>query len=908
VSIITPDRKRGILVFPTMLLLLSLMILAVPLRAPAEGMTKPVKGQKNVASSFNDSKLTACDVDNDGVQEILAGNLNGNMYCFTPDGKIEWARNCGGSIRGGAACFDVDGDKTKEIFFGDMNGVVWGLSCNGADLSQWGWPKQTENTGGFVGVYATPAVGDINGDGAAEVVVGTWGHFIHAWSYSGAELPGWPFDQKDTVWSSPSIADIDRDGLNEVVVGGDCTGGSGWPYPSGGLLWAFNGDGSLQPGFPACTPEVLWSSPACADIDNDGWQEIVIGTGHFYTATGRISTEGFVVYAFRHDGSLYRSWPAAGCTMTSPAVGDVDGDGVKEIAIACYPVAGKGADHLMLIKGNGGVMWDQPAFGGPNRASPVMGDVNGDGRPEVILGSGQAIGAWDVSGKCVWNQVLDNFVITSAAVGDFDNDRHVECAVGTGAEEGGGCFYVFDCGRKKAGMPNNVLFPWAMFRCTPDHVGSIPTGLEPPPPPPPANFHEYILLMNPGRKPARVKIEFMNELAQREVADLTVDPGSRSTVFVNRYMPGCGVSAKVTSDVPIISERAMYFKYQGQWKGGTDSAGALAPAPEWYLAEGYTAPNFDTFVLVQNPNGKDVRVDMTFMREGQAPVDASFTVAGMSRFTLNLKSVPGLETTAVSTKVTATGDVICERSMYFTYQGYVGGHNSMGVPDPEQKWYLAEGYTALSYDTYVLVQNPGNEAANVKMSFLRKDGYQKEVTFRLSPRSRKTVRVDDVPGFEEAEVSTEVTSDVDVVAERAMYFNANGRDGGHDCVGVARPSERWYLAEGYTGGSFDTWVLIMNPGNKPVTVRTTFMRSDGHKSSRNDALGPRSRFTIHVDEQPGFENAEVSTLVEGQGGSEVIAERAMYFVYQDLWSDGHDAAGVSRASTTWFFAEGYTGI
>jgi hypothetical protein len=246
--------------------------------------------------------------------------------------------------------------------------------------------------------------------------------------------------------------------------------------------------------------------------------------------------------------------------------------------------------------------------------------------------------------------------------------------------------------------------------------------------------------------------------------------------------------------------------------------------------------------------------------------------------------------------------------MYFNYKGFIGGHNSMGVPEAKPKWYLAEGYTAQSYDTYVLVQNPGSTPANVKLSFLRKDGYQKKVGFKLDPRSRKTVRVDDVPGFEEAEVSTEVTADVPVVSERAMYFNADGRDGGHDSVGVSEPSQHWYLAEGYTGGSFDTWDLIMNPGDKPATVKTTFMRSDGFKQSRYDTLGPRSRFTIHIDEQPGFENAEVSTLIEGQGGATVIAERAMYFVYDNRWSDGHDAAGVSQASKTWYFAEGYTGI
>ncbi len=64
--------------------------------------------------------------------------------------------------------------------------------------------------------------------------------------------------------------------------------------------------------------------------------------------------------------------------------------------------------------------------------------------------------------------------------------------------------------------------------------------------------------------------------------------------------------------------------------------------------------------------------------------------------------------------------------------------------------------------------------------------------------------LDGLPGLSDAEVSTKVTSTVPVVAERAVYFDYFGKPGGHDSIGVIAPADTWYLAEGYTGGTFDT--------------------------------------------------------------------------------------------------------
>ncbi|WP_287155559.1 hypothetical protein, partial [Candidatus Solincola tengchongensis] len=126
-------------------------------------------------------------------------------------------------------------------------------------------------------------------------------------------------------------------------------------------------------------------------------------------------------------------------------------------------------------------------------------------------------------------------------------------------------------------------------------------------------------------------------------------------------------------------------------------------------------------------------------------------------------------------------------------------------------WYLAEGCTlGDNFDTFVLVQNPGTEDAEITMTFQLTQGTAPHFYFVLGPGQRRSVWLDKLPGLENAEVSTKVTSLRGnwVVAERAVYFNFFGKQGGHDSIGALTPAMEWYLAEGCTlGDNFDTFVL-----------------------------------------------------------------------------------------------------
>lgn len=338
--------------------------------------------------------------------------------------------------------------------------------------------------------------------------------------------------------------------------------------------------------------------------------------------------------------------------------------------------------------------------------------------------------------------------------------------------------------------------------------------------------------------------------------------------------------------------------------GGHASQGVGQVEKEWYFAEGCTSGEFDQYILMMNPNGDTATVEATFMLPDGAVSNETYSVEGLSRGTLHVNDVAGMGDTEVSVRLVSDRPIAAERSMYFDYNGIDGGSNTVGATAPANTWYLAEGYTGGQFDEFILIQNPGIYDGGVHIQYMRPDGKNVERDYGIGAHSRLSIHVDDIPELANAEVSALVTCDQPVVVERALYFDYYGKKDGNACMGVREPSKTWYLAEGYTGGQFDTYVLIMNPNDMPAVAEVTFMRSDGKNFLHTYDLLPNSRFSIHVDDLPDLEKAEVSTFVSAS--REVIVERAMYFEsYGRL--GGADAPGVPAPLNAWSLAEGYTG-
>jgi hypothetical protein len=312
---------------------------------------------------------------------------------------------------------DLDNNGTgKEIVVGTDTGRLVILDSNGSVRAN----VQVTTAAGLPTnhIASSPAAGQLDGDQQLEIVVG-FGFTgandrggVRAFDHNGNTL--WTFTtfdrdtngNPDPVVGTPALGDLDGDGLDDVVFGS-------WDF----FVYAVKGTtGVALPGWPAepfgpnmsGVRDTVWSSAALFDLDGNGNLEVIIGADTHLEGSPINTPEGGALWVFRSNGTTFPGFPQ---------------------------FAPKGSDPVAV-----GI-----------QSSPVVGDIDGDSCPEIVVGTGlpnpftavagRKLYAWNTDGSPVAGFPVDlsslGNVAGSPALANLDVDAALEIVVAVNKSDGG---------------------------------------------------------------------------------------------------------------------------------------------------------------------------------------------------------------------------------------------------------------------------------------------------------------------------------------------------------------------------------------------------------------------------------------------------------------------------------------
>ncbi|MBN2364218.1 VCBS repeat-containing protein [candidate division WOR-3 bacterium] len=370
-----------------------------------------------ITGTFDVNSPVVCDFDYDGELELATLSEDGTVYAFERDGTgymrtttstttIFFRTNS--ESYSSIAIAEADGDTTNgmEVVCGNENGYIyaWHTLPNM-------FPPQ-EVTGFPVRVNArvacSPALLDIDKNGKKEILIGANDNKLYAFMFQDANkdgradsVTGFPMEMGNWVWSTPAMGDSFL-----YALGGD------------GVLHAFseNNSGIWEENWNVFEPSLVLTTASLAlgDLDRDGEEEIVVlhGNGDLHL----VSWDGHTIWSKSIEGKSY---------VTSPSLADIDGDGFLDIIVSF------GSD-LTVFNSNGSLFEGFPVSLGDTfnvQSSPVIADLNGDSSPDIVIGT---ITGWicgfDNKGNVLGGFPLscgDSIYSTPTAV-DIDHDGYID--------------------------------------------------------------------------------------------------------------------------------------------------------------------------------------------------------------------------------------------------------------------------------------------------------------------------------------------------------------------------------------------------------------------------------------------------------------------------------------------------
>lgn len=368
---------------------------------------------------FGTSVSDAGDVNGDGYDDVIVGAYGvynvGAAYVF----------------EGSASGIDVDADTSLS---GSSLGDDFGWSVSGA--------------------------GDVDGDGYDDVIVGAPGTdsasgAVHVYLGSSSGIRSSSESTRSLSetgaafgWSVSGAGDLDGDGYSDVIVGAPGADAGD------GEVYTFHGSSSgpsttATTSLPALSTTGLfgWSVSDAGDVNDDGYDDVVIGGADAVSVYIGTPLGLDTLVSTSLTGSSDFGWSVSGA-------GDIDGDGYDDII-----VGSPGADSAFTYQGSPSGIASSVAtvLYGPGSGDDYgtsvsgVGDVNGDGYDDVLVGSG-AGEAYVYSGGAAGVDTADTSDLTGTAgfgesisgAGDVNGDGYRDVIVGAaGVSSATGAAYIF---------------------------------------------------------------------------------------------------------------------------------------------------------------------------------------------------------------------------------------------------------------------------------------------------------------------------------------------------------------------------------------------------------------------------------------------------------------------------------